>query len=99
VLIDEVNIGDVVLQEIKEQFADGTESLTRLIGLENEALRAQFVKQELGAKERFDKGETIKTEVRQVRRIGRNDPCPCNSGIKFKKCCGINFAEDDERIT
>ncbi len=21
-------------------------------------------------------------------RIGRNDPCPCGSGIKFKKCCG-----------
>jgi len=20
--------------------------------------------------------------------IGRNDPCPCGSGIKFKKCCG-----------
>jgi len=19
---------------------------------------------------------------------GRNDPCPCNSGIKYKKCCG-----------
>lgn len=21
---------------------------------------------------------------------GRNDPCPCNSGLKFKKCCGKN---------
>ena len=20
-------------------------------------------------------------------KIGRNDPCPCGSGIKFKKCC------------
>jgi len=20
--------------------------------------------------------------------VGRNDPCPCGSGIKFKKCCG-----------
>ncbi|MFB0999236.1 MAG: SEC-C metal-binding domain-containing protein [Colwellia sp.] len=20
--------------------------------------------------------------------MGRNDPCPCNSGRKFKKCCG-----------
>jgi uncharacterized protein YecA (UPF0149 family) len=20
-------------------------------------------------------------------RIGRNDPCPCGSGVKFKKCC------------
>ncbi|MFT6692740.1 MAG: preprotein translocase subunit SecA [Colwellia sp.] len=21
-------------------------------------------------------------------KISRNDPCPCNSGRKFKKCCG-----------
>jgi len=24
---------------------------------------------------------------RLVRRTGRNDPCPCGSGVKFKKCC------------
>jgi hypothetical protein len=24
---------------------------------------------------------------REVKRVGRNDPCPCGSGIKFKKCC------------
>ena len=22
------------------------------------------------------------------KKIGRNDPCPCNSGKKYKKCCG-----------
>lgn len=22
--------------------------------------------------------------------VGRNDPCPCNSGKKYKKCCGFN---------
>ncbi|HAV61403.1 MAG TPA: hypothetical protein DCY13_03455, partial [Verrucomicrobiales bacterium] len=21
-------------------------------------------------------------------KVGRNDPCPCGSGRKFKKCCG-----------
>jgi hypothetical protein len=25
--------------------------------------------------------------VRRTERIGRNDPCPCGSGKKFKKCC------------
>ncbi len=24
------------------------------------------------------------------RRVGRNDPCPCGSGKKYKKCCGAN---------
>lgn len=27
-------------------------------------------------------------EQRQVQKVGRNDPCPCGSGKKFKKCCG-----------
>ncbi|MEM7220189.1 MAG: SEC-C metal-binding domain-containing protein [Pseudomonadota bacterium] len=26
--------------------------------------------------------------VRETRKVGRNDPCPCDSGRKFKKCCG-----------
>lgn len=25
--------------------------------------------------------------VRTERKVGRNDPCPCRSGKKFKKCC------------
>lgn len=29
------------------------------------------------------------TFVRRVEKIGRNDPCPCGSGKKFKKCCLI----------
>jgi len=24
--------------------------------------------------------------------VGRNDPCPCGSGKKYKKCCGRNIA-------
>jgi len=24
----------------------------------------------------------------RVSKVGRNDPCPCGSGKKFKKCCG-----------
>jgi preprotein translocase subunit SecA len=28
------------------------------------------------------------TFVRQLPKVGRNDPCPCGSGKKYKKCCG-----------
>jgi len=28
------------------------------------------------------------TFVREGPKIGRNDPCPCGSGKKWKKCCG-----------
>ena len=29
------------------------------------------------------KGETVRSE-----KVGRNEPCPCGSGKKYKKCCG-----------
>jgi len=29
-----------------------------------------------------------KPYVRQVKKVGRNEPCPCGSGKKYKKCCG-----------
>jgi preprotein translocase subunit SecA len=33
----------------------------------------------------------VKVEQRKIgRKVGRNDPCPCGSGKKYKKCCGMN---------
>ena len=26
--------------------------------------------------------------IRIEAKVGRNDPCPCGSGLKYKKCCG-----------
>ena len=26
--------------------------------------------------------------TRTIPKVGRNDPCPCGNGKKFKKCCG-----------
>jgi uncharacterized protein YecA (UPF0149 family) len=26
---------------------------------------------------------------REGPKVGRNDPCPCGSGKKYKKCCGV----------
>ena len=26
--------------------------------------------------------------LRTARKVGRNDPCPCGSGKKYKRCCG-----------
>ncbi|MBR1598815.1 MAG: SEC-C domain-containing protein [Lachnospiraceae bacterium] len=33
----------------------------------------------------YPKGETY---VRSEKKVGRNDPCPCGSGKKYKHCCG-----------
>ncbi|MBR4592332.1 MAG: SEC-C domain-containing protein [Elusimicrobiaceae bacterium] len=32
----------------------------------------------------------VETVVHEGPRVGRNDPCPCGSGKKYKKCCGAD---------
>ena len=32
--------------------------------------------------------QTVQQVVRGAAKVGRNDPCPCGSGKKYKKCCG-----------
>jgi preprotein translocase subunit SecA len=32
--------------------------------------------------------ESASLPPRKVKKVGRNDPCPCGSGKKYKKCCG-----------
>lgn len=40
-------------------------------------------------------GEKIDTQkpIVKSKKVGRNDPCPCGSGKKYKKCCGLNTNE------
>jgi uncharacterized protein YecA (UPF0149 family) len=35
-----------------------------------------------------DLGVNAPESQRGIPKIGRNDPCPCGSGKKYKKCCG-----------
>lgn len=51
--------------------------------------RAYFKK--VDAQWRYEKGEIVPTTiVRATPKVGRNDPCPCGSGKKYKHCCGKN---------
>jgi preprotein translocase subunit SecA len=34
--------------------------------------------------------------VKVGKKIGRNDPCPCGSGKKYKNCCGRNQGVSEE---
>ena len=38
--------------------------------------------------EEEDSLEALEPFVRDQPKVGRNDPCPCGSGRKFKRCCG-----------
>jgi len=52
--------------------------------------RLEFAKKDVFAEEE-KKNQPIKTE-----KVGRNDPCPCGSGKKHKKCCGREAFETNE---
>lgn len=64
---------------------------------EDVLMRAVKIYDELGQNE---KAKKLEKEMRILKKqsgiaikpakIGRNDPCPCGSGKKYKKCCGTN---------
>lgn len=46
------------------------------------------VAEETSASHGGDEGDVKKQPVRNENKVGRNDPCPCGSGKKYKNCCG-----------
>lgn len=65
---------------------DIQEDVTRLI------FRVRVVEERTGPKNlvenKYAEEEGPKQPVRKKQTAGRNDPCPCGSGKKYKKCCG-----------
>jgi preprotein translocase subunit SecA len=57
--------------------------LSKAMGIEN----LELAKINVNFEKSNVKGEQIK--LKSLNRIGRNAPCPCGSGKKYKKCCGI----------
>jgi uncharacterized protein len=80
IMLTRINQGDSGLPE--DQIEELTEKAPDLIAPWVEVLHAWRVGQHLASQPaspppRFGK-------------VGRNDPCPCGSGKKYKKCCGLN---------
>jgi len=54
--------------------------------MERKRRRAEFV-----MSQNSSGGESTPQQAkRDSSKVGRNDPCPCGSGKKFKKCHGVN---------
>lgn len=52
--------------------------------------KREQVAHETSAQGTDDGSEVKPTPHRAEAKVGRNDPCPCGSGLKYKKCCGKN---------
>ncbi len=90
---------DPVLEYKKEGF-EMFEDLTVAIQDDTITLLLKAELQKIPQKTEVDKAkENLQTNQTQgpvirkkpiVKEIGRNDPCPCGSGLKYKNCCGKN---------
>ena len=65
--------------------------LTVQIRQKEEPKREQVAKPTATSADGTDRPRTVRKTAAQ--KVGRNDPCPCGSGKKYKKCCGRD-AED-----
>ena len=72
--------------EAQEAFGE-----TQAHRMANSAMNADMARRDAsrGAMQRRTQGENI-TVRRSSPKVGRNDPCPCGSGKKYKNCCGRN---------
>ena len=68
-----------------------TEVISRLFKIQvqkKETVKKEPVKQ---TRLNYNRGDgSVAQTVRREKKVGRNDPCPCGSGKKYKKCCGVN---------
>jgi preprotein translocase subunit SecA len=65
---------------------------TTLSHPEAQALKASHDQQERAANTPVGQPSAPVTVRRKQPKVGRNDPCPCGSGKKYKKCCGAAVA-------
>ena len=81
-----------MFDEMTENIRDGTVQmlLTAVIRSERDTEReqqAQITSQSGGSGgDGSDKQRPVRKSASE--KVGRNDPCPCGSGLKYKKCCG-----------
>ena len=77
--------------EMFEEMVDAMkeETVRRLYSVrlrQNEEVKRERVAS--GMTENVGGDGTVKKQPRKVKKIGRNEPCPCGSGKKYKNCCG-----------
>jgi preprotein translocase subunit SecA len=83
------NIRDRVTDIIFKARLESSESMRSVWNISN-AMHAEYDRfQEQQEAAQAPQGErTVKTIKLEKPKVGRNDPCPCGSGKKYKKCCG-----------
>ncbi len=77
--------GYEMFEDMTEAIRDDTSRLIMHVKIQEKVEREQVAKVTGTNKDTTAKKEPVK---RKEAKIGRNDPCPCGSGKKYKNCCG-----------
>jgi preprotein translocase subunit SecA len=82
---------DMFMEMIERIKMDSLEKLCMIrIQREDEVERIQRRQEQEYVMSRGGDGAAAAPVKRTGEKVGRNDPCPCGSGKKYKKCCGAN---------
>jgi len=95
--------GYAQVKPIDEYKREGSEMFEAMInGIKDEVVRRMF-RVEIKKAEQLERKQTrqitaggtvgdgtVKKQPVRAKKIGRNEPCPCGSGKKYKNCCGRN---------
>ena len=79
--IEGFDLFDEMMQKI-----DGDTSIFLLKAEIRQNLEAKEISN--GKKMTNEDKSTVKKSPKKTKKVGRNEPCPCGSGKKYKNCCG-----------
>lgn len=88
ILINMFRTSITTLEELESMFENLPQELIHqsFDQFEDAAINAEGFDPE--SAEKFEEEQVQVTFRRNLPKVGRNDPCPCGSGKKYKKCCG-----------
>ncbi len=88
--IEGADMFDQMVDDIKE------DTVRQILGVAPRVQATERVQVAKPTSEGFGGDKSVVRKPVKVEKTGRNDPCPCGSGKKYKKCCGINTATDND---
>ena len=81
-------VGSDMFDEMVQSIKEDTVKMMLTVRVSREAPRREQVAKPVTASGGSSDGTVKKEPVKVGKKVGRNDPCPCGSGKKYKNCCG-----------
>ncbi|NIA06398.1 MAG: preprotein translocase subunit SecA [Actinobacteria bacterium] len=79
-----------LLFKVKLTSADSVRSVYNIAQTRHDLMQTDYSQEAGPQAQAAEPPPVAKTIRKETPKVGRNDPCPCGSGKKYKKCCGRN---------